>query len=66
MFSLFAMLKSLWIELLEHKMGLFWFLSLTEGTEFIVNSVDDDVLKAKYKITGALNDGVGIWYWLCL
>ena len=41
-------------------------MSLTEGIEFIVNSVDDDVLKAKYKITGALNNGVGIWYWLCL
>ena len=42
-----------------------FFLSLTEGTEVIVNSIDDDVWEAKYKRTGALIDGLGSWYGLC-
>ena len=54
------------MEFLEHKTWLVCFLSLTEGTEVIVNSIDDYVWEAKYKITGALIDGVESWYWLCL
>ena len=60
------MLKSFWMEFLEHKTELVWFLSLTEGTEVIVNSIDDDVWEAKYERTGALIDGFDSWDWLCL
>ena len=58
MSSLFVILASLWIEFLEHKTELFCFLSLTEGTEVIVNSVGDDVWKAEDEQIGALNDEV--------
>ena len=54
------------MEFMEHKTELFWFLSLTEGTEVVANFVEDDVWEAKYEITGALNYGVDIWDWLCL
>ena len=43
-----------------------FFLSITEETEFIVNSIDDDDWEAKDKGTGDLIDGFDIWYWLCL
>ena len=42
MSSLFVMLKSFWMEFLEDKIELI-FLSITEGTEVIVNSMDDNV-----------------------
>ena len=61
MSSLFVMLKSLWMEFSEHKTELVCFLSLIQGTKVIVNSVNDDVREAKYKITGALIDGVESW-----
>ena len=47
-------------------MELVWFLSLTEGTEVIVNSIDNDVWESKDKRTGVFNDGAEIWDWLCL
>ena len=42
------------------------FLSITEETEVIFNSMDDDVEEAEDEITGALIDGVYIWDRLCL
>ena len=53
------------MEFLEHKTELVCFLSITEGTEVIANSVDDDVWEAEYKRTGALIYGVKSWDWLC-
>ena len=49
----------------EHKKELFWCLSLTEGTDVVVNSVDEDVWGSEDEITGTLSDGVESWYWLC-
>ena len=42
------------MEILEHKTEWAGFLSITEGTEVIVNSIDNDVWVAEYEITGAL------------
>ena len=42
-------------------MELFCVFSLTEVTEVVVNSIEDDVWEAKDDITGALNDKVEIW-----
>ena len=41
-------------------------MSQSEGTEVIVNSIDDDVWEAKDKRRGALIDGVESWDWPCL
>ena len=54
------------MEFLEHKTELVCFLCITEGTEVIVNSIDNDVLESKYEITGAFIDGFDSWDWLCL
>ena len=51
---------------MEHKTEQFWFLSLTEGTDVVVNSIDDSVWEAEYEQTGDLNDIVESWDWLCL
>ena len=51
--SLFVMLTSLWMEFLEHKTELLCFFSPTEGTDVVVNSIDDDVGKAEDERTGA-------------
>ena len=59
---LFDMFKSFWMEFSELKTELFYFLSLTEGTEVVVNLIKDDVWEAKYELTGALNDKVDSWY----
>ena len=61
MSSLFVMLKSFWMEFLEAKTEFFFFLSLTEGIEVVVNSIEDGVWEAKDEITGALNDKVESW-----
>ena len=61
MLSLFLMLKSLWVEFSEHKMESFCFLSLTEGTEAVVNLIEDDVWEAKDSRTGSLNEWVVSW-----
>ena len=66
MSSLFEMLESFWMEFLEHKAELVCFLSLTEGTEVIVDSINDDVWEDKDKIADALIDLVESWYWICL
>ena len=42
MSSLFVMLTSFWMEVLEHKTELFCFLSLTERIDVVINSMDDD------------------------
>ena len=39
---------------------------ITEETEVIFNSMDDDVEEAEDKITGALSDGFYIWDRICL
>ena len=49
-----------------HKTELFWFLSLTEGIDVVVDSIFDDVWEAEDELTGALSDGVKSWDWLCL
>ena len=54
------------MEFSEPKTELFWFISLSEGTEVVVNSIEDDFWEAKYEQTAALNDKVEIWDWLCL
>ena len=41
---------------------MFYFLSLTAGTDFFVNPIDGDVWEAEYEQTGALNDKVEILY----
>ena len=46
MLLLFVMLTSLWMEFLEPKTELLCFFSLIEGTKFVVNSIEDDVLEA--------------------
>ena len=50
------MLTSFWIEFLEHKIKLFCFLCITEVTDVVVNSIDDDVWEANNELTGAFND----------
>ena len=51
---------------LEHKPELFWFLSPTEETDVVVNSVSDDVWGTEDEQTGALKNGFESWDWLCL
>ena len=41
-------------------------LSLTEGTDVVVNLIADDVWESGGELTGALIDKVESWYWLCL
>ena len=38
--------------------GIVLVFSLTEGTEFVVNLIEDDLGEAKYEQTGALNEKV--------
>ena len=54
------------MEFWEHKTQLFWFLSPTEETDVVVNSIDDDVWGTEDEQTVALNYGFESWYWLCL
>ena len=51
---------------LEHKMELVCFLSLTENTEVIVNSIENVVWADKDERAGALIDGAESWDWPCL
>ena len=53
------------MKFLEHKTELFWFFSLTEGIDAVVNSIDDYVWEYEYEHIGALNDKVEGWYWPC-
>ena len=43
MSSLFVILKSFWMGFSEHKTELFSVFSLTEDTDVVFNSIDDDV-----------------------
>ena len=54
------------MEFWEQKIKLFCFLSLTEGTDVLVKSIEDDVWEAADEETCALNYEVKSWYWLCL
>ena len=58
MSSIFVMLKSFWMECLEHKTELVCFLFITQETWVVVNSIDDDSDEAEYERTGALIYGV--------
>ena len=55
------MLKSFWTGFSEHKTEFFWFLSLTEGTEVVVDLIEDDVWEAKDEQTGALYEKIESW-----
>ena len=66
MFSLFSMVASFWMVFWEYKTELFWFLSLTEGTDVVVDLIADDVWVSEDELTGALSDKVYIWDWLYL
>ena len=46
------------MEFLSHKTELVCSLSITEDTEVIVNSIDDDVRQSEYERPGALIDRV--------
>ena len=54
------------LEFLEHKTGFFCFLSLTEGTEVVVHSIEDDFWEGKDELKFALNEKVGKWDLLSL
>ena len=45
---------------------MFWCLSVAEGTEVVVNSIDEYVWGSEDKLTGVLGDKVESWYLLCL
>ena len=50
----------------EYKTELFWFFSATEGTDVVVNLMDDDVWGYEDELTGVLSENVGSWDWLSL
>ena len=52
------MLASKWIEFWEHKTELFYFSSLTDETDNVVNSTEYKVPEAQDELTIALNDKV--------
>ena len=64
--SLYMILTSLWMEFWEHKTESLCFLSLTEGTDIVVNSIDDDVWEAEDEQRGAKNYEVESWDEPCL
>ena len=47
MSSLCVMFKSFWMVFWEHKIELVCFLSITEETKVLVNTVDDDILESE-------------------
>ena len=55
------MLKSFWVTFLEHKTELVCFLSITEETEVIVNSIEYDVEESEDERTGSLIEIVESW-----
>ena len=59
--SLFLMLTLFWMVFWEHKTELFCFLSLTEETCVVLNSIADDDWEAEDEQTCAFNDGVDSW-----
>ena len=50
----------------ECKTESFWFFSVIEGIDVVVNSIADDVWGYKDELTGVLSEKVESWYWLCL
>ena len=58
MSSLFVMLTSFWMEFLEYRTDLFCCLSLTEGTDVVINLIDDNVWEDEDELTGVLNEKV--------
>ena len=40
---------------------MFWFLSVTEGKEVVVNSIADGVWGSEDELTGVLSDKVESW-----
>ena len=61
MSSLFVMIASFWMVSWEYKTELFLFLSVIEGTDFVVNLVDDDVWGSGDELTGVLSEKVESW-----
>ena len=55
------MIVSFFVVCWEYKAELFLFLSLTEGTDVVVNSMADYVWGCEDELTGALRDKVDIW-----
>ena len=66
MLSLFLMVASLWMVFWEYKTELFWYLSVTEGTDVVVHSIADDVWGSQDELTGFFSDKVDSWDWLYL
>ena len=60
------MVASLWILFWGYKTELFWCLSVTEGTDVVVNLIDNYVWSSEDEITDVLSDKVESWDWLCL
>ena len=60
------MVASFWMVFWEYRTELFWCLSVTEGTDVVVNSIADDVWGSEDELTGVLSDKVESWDWLCL
>ena len=48
-------------EMFGTQKGIVLLLSLTEGTEVVVNSIEDDVWESKDERPGILNDEVESW-----
>ena len=66
MSSLFVMVTSFWVVFWEHKTEFFWYLSVIEGTDVVVNLIAEDIWDYEGELTGALIDKVESSYWLCL
>ena len=66
MSSLFVMVESFWIVFWEHKTEFFWYLSVIEGTDIVVNLIEVDVWYSEDELTGALIGEVESCDWLCL
>ena len=45
---------------------MFWFLSITEVTDVLINLKAEDVWDSEDELPGDLSDEVESWDWLCL
>ena len=61
MSSLFVMFKSFWMLFWEHETESVFSLSIIEETQVLFESIEDDVLEAKYEKTGFFIDIFEIW-----
>ena len=66
MSPLFVMVASFWIAFWEYKTELFWFFSLREGTDVVVNLIADYVFWYEDELTVALSDKFETCDWLYL